>query len=224
MTRKKGLLKLWQIFVVILLNILIISLAMSTGVEALSKMGSTGPEVREIQTRLKKWGYYKGNIDGIYGTATKNAVKYFQMKNNLTVDGIAGKKTLAAMGISSSSGSGYSSSDYNLLARLISAESRGEPYVGQVAVGAVVLNRVSHPSFPNTISGVIYQSGAFSCLNDGQFWKEVSDSSYRAARDALNGWDPSGGAIYYYNPTTAKSNWIRSRPIIYRVGKHVFCT
>ncbi|MBR2151990.1 MAG: spore cortex-lytic enzyme [Clostridia bacterium] len=224
MTRKKGLLKLWQIFVVILLNILIISLAMSTGVEALSKMGSTGPEVREIQTRLKKWGYYKGNIDGIYGTATKNAVKYFQRKNNLTVDGIAGKKTLAAMGISSSSGSGYSSSDYNLLARLISAESRGEPYVGQVAVGAVVLNRVSHPSFPNTISGVIYQSGAFSCLNDGQFWKEVSDSSYRAARDALNGWDPSGGAIYYYNPTTAKSNWIRSRPIIYRVGKHVFCT
>ena len=128
------------------------------------------------------------------------------------------------MGISSSSGSGYSSSDYNLLARLISAEARGEPYVGQVAVGAVVLNRVSHPSFPNTISGVIYQSGAFSCLNDGQFWKEVSDSSYRAARDALNGWDPSGGAIYYYNPTTAKSNWIRSRPIIYRVGKHVFCT
>lgn len=224
MTRKKGLLKLWQIFVVILLNILIISLAMSTGVEALSKMGSTGPEVREIQTRLKKWGYYKGSIDGIYGTATKNAVKYFQRKNNLTVDGIAGKKTLAAMGISSSSGSGYSSSDYNLLARLISAEARGEPYVGQVAVGAVVLNRVSHPSFPNTISGVIYQSGAFSCLNDGQFWKEVSDSSYRAARDALNGWDPSGGAIYYYNPTTAKSNWIRSRPIIYRVGKHVFCT
>lgn len=224
MTRKKGLLKLWQIFVVILLNILIISLAMSTGVEALSKMGSTGPEVREIQTRLKKWGYYKGNIDGIYGTATKNAVKYFQRKNNLTVDGIAGKKTLAAMGISSSSGSGYSSSDYNLLARLISAEARGEPYVGQVAVGAVVLNRVSHPSFPNTISGVIYQSGAFSCLNDGQFWKEVSDSSYRAARDALNGWDPSGGAIYYYNPSTAKSNWIRSRPIIYRVGNHVFCT
>ncbi len=224
MTRKKGLLKLWQVFVVILLNILIISLAMSTGVEALSKMGSTGPEVREIQTRLKKWGYYKGSIDGIYGTATKNAVKYFQRKNNLTVDGIAGKKTLAAMGISSSSGSGYSSSDYNLLARLISAEARGEPYVGQVAVGAVVLNRVSHPSFPNTISGVIYQSGAFSCLNDGQFWKEVSDSSYRAARDALNGWDPSGGAIYYYNPTTAKSNWIRSRPIIYRVGKHVFCT
>ncbi len=224
MTRKKGLLKLWQIFVVILLNILIISLAMSTGVEALSKMGSTGPEVREIQTRLKKWGYYKGSIDGIYGTATKNAVKYFQRKNGLTVDGIAGKKTLAAMGISSSSSSGYSSSDYNLLARLISAEARGEPYVGQVAVGAVVLNRVSHPSFPNTVSGVIYQPGAFTCLNDGQFWKEVSDTSYRAAKDALNGWDPSGGAIYYYNPATAKSSWIRSRPIIYRVGRHVFCT
>lgn len=224
MTRKKCFLKLWQISVIILLNVLIISLAMSTGAEALSKMGSTGPEVREIQTRLKKWGYYTGSVDGIYGTATKNAVKYFQRKNNLTVDGIAGKQTLAAMGISSSSGSGYSSSDYNLLARLISAEARGEPYVGQVAVGAVVLNRVSHPSFPNTVSGVIYQPGAFSCLDDGQFWKEVSDTSYRAAKDALNGWDPSGGAIYYYNPTTAKSDWIRSRPIIYRVGKHVFCT
>lgn len=223
MTNKKHLLKIWQICVIILLNILIITLAASHSVEALSKMGSTGPEVREIQTRLKKWGYYNGNVDGIYGTATKNAVKYFQRKNNLAVDGIAGKQTLAAMGIQSSSGSGYSSSDYNLLARLISAESRGEPYVGQVAVGAVVLNRVSHPSFPNTISGVIYQSGAFSCLNDGQFWKEVSDSSYRAARDALNGWDPSGGAIYYYNPTTAKNQWIRSRPIIYRVGRHVFC-
>ncbi len=224
MTNKKRLFKIWQIFVIVLLNILIIALATSNSAEALSKMGSTGPEVREIQTRLKKWGYYSGSVDGIYGTATKNAVKYFQRKNHLTVDGIAGKQTLAAMGITSSSGSGYSSSDYNLLARLISAEARGEPYIGQVAVGAVVLNRVEHPSFPNTISGVIYQSGAFSCLNDGQFWKEVSDSSYRAAKDALNGWDPSGGAIYYYNPKTAKSNWIRSRPIIYRVGNHVFCT
>lgn len=224
MTKKKHLLKIWQIAVIVLLNILVISIAFSVSVDALSKMGSTGSEVREIQTRLKKWGYYKGNVDGIYGTATRDAVKYFQRKNNLTVDGIAGKKTLAAMGISSSSGnSGYSSSDYNLLARLISAEARGEPYTGQVAVGAVVLNRVEHPSFPNTLSGVIYQPGAFSCINDGQFWKEVTDSSYRAARDALNGWDPSGGAIYYYNPVTAKSNWIRSRPIINRIGNHVFC-
>ncbi len=216
--------KIWQVAVVVLLNLLIISLALSGGADALSKMGSTGAEVREIQTRLKKWGYYNGEVDGIFGTRTKNAVMAFQRKNRLTVDGIAGKATLAAMGISSSSNdTGYSTNDYNLLARLISAEARGEPYVGQVAVGAVVLNRVSHSSFPNSISGVIYQSGAFSCLYDGQFNKAVVDSAYRAARDALNGWDPSGGAIYYYNPKTATDSWIFSRPAITVIGKHRFC-
>ena len=229
MKGSKGLvLKLWQLAVIIFINILIIGIVMSSSANALSKVGSTGAEVREIQTRLKKWGYFNSTVDGIYGTKTKNAVIYFQKKNGLTADGVCGKKTLAAMGISSSSSpsssSSSSSSDLNLLARLISAESRGESYVGQVAVGAVVLNRVKHSSFPNSISGVIYQSGAFSCLNDGQFWQPVADSAYKAARDALNGWDPSGGAIYYYNPVTAKSQWIRSRPIIATIGKHVFCS
>lgn len=192
---------------------------------ALSKVGSRGAEVRQIQTKLKNWGYYSGSVDGIYGTKTQNAVKYFQRKNGLTPDGIAGPATLAKMGISSSGGSGgYSSSDYNLLARLISAEARGEPYSGQVAVGAVVLNRVEHPSFPDTVSGVIYQNGAFSCLNDGQFYKPVAESAYRAARDALNGADPSGGAIYYFNPATATNSWIWSRPHIVTIGKHRFCS
>ncbi|MBR7081423.1 MAG: cell wall hydrolase, partial [Oscillospiraceae bacterium] len=150
------------------------------------------------------------------------AVKYFQRKNGLKADGIAGPATLAAMGIQTSSPSGYEN-NIALLARLISAEARGEPYAGQVAVGAVVLNRVEHPSFPNSISGVIYQSGAFSCLNDGQFNKAVSDSAYKAARDAINGWDPSGGAIYYFNPSTATSAWIWSRPLITVIGKHRFC-
>lgn len=216
--------RLWQILVILLINLLIITLVFSSSADALSRMGSTGSEVREIQTRLKKWGYYSGSVDGIYGTRTKNAVIYFQRKNGLRVDGIAGPATLAAMGIrSSQNDTGYSTNDFNLLARLISAEARGEPYVGQVAVGAVVLNRVSHASFPNSISGVIYQDGAFTCLYDGQFWKTVADSAYKAARDALNGWDPSGGAIYYYNPVTSTNSWIYSRPIITTIGKHRFC-
>ena len=195
---------------------------------SLSRYGSRGTEVTKIQTKLKNWGYYSGSIDGIYGSATLAAVKYFQRKNGLAVDGIAGPKTLAAMGISSSSStsgsSASSTTDLNLLARLISAEARGESYIGQVAVGAVVLNRVEHPSFPNTVSGVIYQNNAFSCIKDGQWNQPVADSAYKAARDALNGWDPTGGALYYYNPKTATSSWIRSRPIIMTIGNHVFCT
>lgn len=201
---------------------LIFALAFSITVFALSKMGSQGTEVRKIQTVLKEKGYYTGKIDGIYGTQTKNAVIRFQKSRGLTADGIAGKNTLAALGITTSSGSA-SSSDYQLLARLISAEARGESYLGQVAVGAVVLNRVEHPSFPDTISSIIYQKGAFSCIADGQFYQPVAESAYKAARDALNGLDPSGGAIYYYNPKTATNKWIRSRKIITTIGKHVFC-
>lgn len=190
----------------------------------LSKMGSVSGEVREIQTKLKQWGYYDGNVDGIFGTATKNAVIYFQKKNNLNPDGIVGKKTLAALGINSGGNNGgYSSADYDLLARIISAEARGEPYSGQIAVGAVIMNRIEHPSFPDTLSGVIYQKGAFSCLDDGQFYEPVSDSAYRAASDALNGLDPSGGAIYYYNPRVATSKWIFSRKVITVIGNHRFC-
>lgn len=191
-------------------------------VAVLSKYGSRGEEVRKIQERLKKWGYYKGNVDGIYGSQTKAAVEYFQRKNGLAVDGIAGPQTLAAIGISSSSTSSSRENDKKLLARIISAEARGEPYTGQVAVGAVVLNRVKHPSFPNTISGVIYQKGAFTAVTDGNFDKPVVDSAYRAAEDALNGWDPTGGSIYYYNPAYTTNKWMLSLPITTTIGRHVF--
>ena len=196
-------------------------------VEALSKYGSRGSEVTQIQTKLKRWGYYKGNIDGIYGSQTVEAVKYFQRKNGLAVDGIAGKNTLAAMGIfnsSNSSGSSSSnSSDLNLLARLIYGEARGESYTGQVAVGAVVLNRVRSSSFPNTISGVIYQKGAFDAVSDGQINLTPNSTAKKAAQDALNGWDPSYGAIYYFNPATATNKWIWSRPMTVTIGNHRFC-
>ena len=188
------------------------------------KNGATGETVRKIQQRLSDWGYYSGAVDGIYGSATEAAVRKFQKKNGLTPDGVAGPATLAAIGLpSGSSGSASGSADVNLLARLISAEARGEPYAGQVAVGAVVLNRMEHPSFPSTMAGVIYQKGAFSCLDDGQFDKPVAESAYRAAREALNGHDPSGGAIYYFNPATATSRWIWSRPHLVTIGKHRFC-
>lgn len=196
-------------------------------VEALSKYGSRGNEVTQIQTKLKRWGYYNGNIDGIYGTQTVNAVKYFQRKNGLKVDGIAGQNTLKAMGIYSSSSTSSStssnSSNVNLLARLIYGESRGETYAGQVAVGAVVLNRVKSSSFPNTISGVIYQSGAFDVVSDGQINLSPNSTAKKAAQDALNGWDPSYGAIYYFNPSTATNKWIWSRPMTVTIGKHRFC-
>lgn len=208
----------------IILTVILIATITTVCVSALSKIGSRSDEVRKIQTRLKNWGYYKGEIDGIFGTETKNAVIAFQKKNNLKADGIAGEKTLEAMGISGKDTfSGYNSSDYELLARIISAEARGESYIGQVAVGAVVLNRVEHPSFPDTISGVVYQRGAFSCLDDGQFYEPIADSAYKAASDALNGYDPSGGAIYYYNPEKSTNKWIFSRKIITTIGKHRFC-
>ncbi len=193
---------------------------------SLSRMGSVGKEVSDIQSVLKNKGYYSGNVDGIFGSATKSAVERFQRDNGLQADGIAGKNTLAALGVSGNNDStgGMSSSDFTLLARIISAEARGEPYLGQVAVGAVILNRIEHPSFPDTLSGVIYQKGAFSCLNDGQFYEEIAESAYSAARDAINGLDPSGGAIYYYNPKTATSKWIYSRPVITTIGDHVFCS
>ena len=219
--KKKLCLALAVIFAV---NILAICLAQRVDA-ATYQRGSSGTVVSQIQTKLKNWGYYNGSVDGVYGSATEAAVKSFQRKNGLTVDGRAGPQTLQAMGISSGGSAAASGSgDVALLARLISAEARGEPYNGQVAVGAVVLNRMKHPSFPNTMSGVIYQPGAFSCMGDGQFNQPVADSAYRAARDALNGWDPSGGAFYYFNPSTATSKWIWSRPLLVVIGKHRFCS
>lgn len=213
-----------KILKIVLCALMVVSLSITTTL-ALSKIGSRSDEVKKIQTALRDKGYFTSNIDGIFGTLTKNAVIAFQKDNGLTPDGIAGEKTLKALGITNgdSSFSGYDSNDYELLARTISAEARGESYLGQVAVGAVILNRIEHPSFPDTLSGVIYQKGAFSCLLDGQFYEPIADSAYSAARDAINGLDPSGGAIYYYNPATATNKWIRSRPVITTIGKHTFC-
>lgn len=214
-----------NIFVTLILSILIIFLSLtSSSVYAISKYGSKGDEVIEIQQKLSELGYYYGNIDGKFGNNTKKAVIQFQKDNNLSADGIVGMKTLEALGIgTSSNNNSFTESEISLLARIISAESRGEPYEGQVAVGAVILNRIDHPSFPNTISGVIFQPLAFSCVNDGQIDEPVSDSSLKAAQDAINGWDPTGGAIYYYNPDKSSNKWILSRTIICSIGNHKFC-
>ena len=193
---------------------------------------SSKQDIKLVQKKLKNWGYYTGSVDGIYGSKTKAAVVKFQKRNGLVADGIIGDKTLKAMGISnsmltsggsSSSGAGnYSNSDVQLLARLIYAEARGEPYKGQVAVGAVVLNRVKSASFPNTISAVIYQPYAFTCVNDGQINLSPNSTAVNAAKDAMNGWDPTYGCIYYYNPKIATSSWIFSRPTVVTIGRHVF--
>ena len=198
-----------------------------TAYAAVIKQGNTGTQVRTIQKKLKNWGYYKGAIDGIFGSQTKEAVKYFQRKNGLAVDGVVGPKTLAALGMSSSSSSSnptgsYSDADVQLLARLIYGEARGESYVGQVAVGAVVMNRIKSSSFPNTMSGVIYQSYAFTAVDDGQINLTPNATAKKAAQDAMNGWDPTYGALYYYNPATATSGWIFTRKTTVTIGNHVF--
>lgn len=198
--------------------------------DVLSKRGSSGAEVKNIQKKLKNWGYYSGSVDGIYGKLTESAVRWFQESNGLVVDGIAGTKTLSAMGISSSSSSsgssgssGPNSNDLNLLARTIYGEARGEPYAGQVAVGAVILNRVRDSGFPKTVAGVVYQSGAFDVVADGQIDLSPNSTAYQAARDAMNGWDPTYGCLYYYNPKTATNKWIKTLPISVTIGNHVFC-
>ncbi len=195
------------------------------------KQGSRGTDVRTMQTKLKNWGYLKGTVDGVFGAQTKTAVIYFQKKNGLVADGIAGAKTLAALGMSSSgsssssssSGSTSGSADLNLIARAVYGEARGEPYVGQVAVAAVIMNRVRSSSFPNSIAGVIYERGAFDCVSDGQINLSPNDTAIKAARDAMNGWDPSYGCLFYYNPRTATSAWMLSRPVKLVIGNHNFC-
>ena len=198
-------------------------------IAVLSKLGSRGDEVRKIQNKLKQLGFYSGKVDGIYGSATQKAVKQFQSSVGIKADGIAGSKTLLYLGLDSSSGSSggsygsYSSSDIWLLAKVIEAEARGESYTGQVAVGAVVLNRVESSSFPDTISGVVYQAGAFSAVTDSNWSVSPSATSRKAAQDAINGWDPSYGCLYYYNPAKTSNKWIRTRPVITTIGSHVFC-
>lgn len=215
-----------NLVIIFLILILLIGLYLPVSY-ALSKYGSRGEEVKKIQTKLKQWGYYSGNIDGIYGTGTFNAVKSFQKKNGLDVDGIAGEKTLKALGITSGSNNSNSATsnntDLNLLSRVVYGEARGEPYKGMVAVAASVLNRVADSRFPNTIAGVVYQAGAYTCVSDGQINLEPDETARKAAQDAINGWDPTSGCIYYFNPDTATSSWIWSRPQVLTIGKHIFC-
>lgn len=221
---KKSLKYLTYLFSIVALIFIIESLYST--VYALSKYGSRGNEVKQIQTKLRNWGYYKGNVDGIYGSQTLEAVKYFQRKNGLTVDGIAGSATLKALGITSTSNSSSgtsNNSNLNLLSKVVYSEARGEPYKGQVAVAAVVLNRIASSKFPNTMAGVVYQSGAFTAVSDGQINLEPNSTARKAAQDAINGWDPTSGCIYYFNPNTATSKWIWSRPQVITIGKHIFC-
>lgn len=219
------------VLAILTLATVLIALVAPQANAAVVKVGSTGATVRTIQTKLKRWGYYTGSVDGIFGSKTKAAVQYFQRKNGLTADGIVGNATAKALGITlsgaTSSGSttagSISNSDLYLLSCCVYGEARGESYTGKVAVAAVVLNRVKSSKFPNSISGVIYQQGAFTCVSDGQINLGTNDECTRAAQDALNGWDPSGGALYYFNPATATSKWIWSRPQLVTIGKHIFC-
>ncbi len=190
---------------------------------AISQVGSSGAEVRAIQEKLKERGLFTVGVTGYYGEQTRQAVLKFQKQQGIQQTGVAGPATLKALGISIGSAPAATSANVNLLARIISAEARGEPYTGQVAVGAVILNRIQHPSFPDTLSGVIYQNGAFTAIVDGQFNQPVSDSAYKAAKDALNGWDPTGGCIYYYNPAKTSNAFMHSKPTVMVIGSHRFC-
>ncbi|MEH7505366.1 spore cortex-lytic enzyme [Neobacillus drentensis] len=200
--------------------------------------GSTGEDVIELQSRLKYNGFYTSKVDGVFGWNTYWAVRNFQDKFGLPVDGVVGAKTKEAIvkatkyekpGSSGNNNNtanvpnGYSQNDIQLMSNAVYGESRGEEYTGQVAVAAVILNRVSHSSFPNTVAGVIYQPGAFTAVADGQINLTPNATAKKAVVDAINGWDPSGEAIYYFNPDTATSSWIWSRPQIKKIGKHIFC-
>lgn len=219
--------KNWLRITAITLTIVLSMVVGTLPVSAALREGDRGSDVKTVQEKLKRWGYYTGEVDGIFGEQTASAVRAFQKKNGLTVDGIVGTETSQALGMTLSTGSSATSNysnEINMLARMIAAEGRGEPYTGQVAIGAVIMNRVKHPSFPNTISGVLYQSGAFSALNDGQYAStNVPDSCRRAAVEAYNGSDPTYGCIYYYNPAKTSNQFMLSRPIVLTIGNHVFC-
>ena len=188
-----------------------------------SQQGSRGTEVEEIQRVLKEWGLFRGEITGYFGTATETALRAYQRTNGLSETGIADEATLKKMGITIGTAPSATDANINLLARIISAEGRGESYVGQVAIGALILNRIEHPSFPDTLQGVIYQSGAFTAIVDGQFNEPISESAYYAARDALSGWDPTGGCIYYFNPKKTSDSYMHSREVVKVIGDHYFC-
>ena len=208
----------------LLLSLLLLTLTLPCSAATLA-WGSRGEQVRLVQQKLIQYGYLTGTADGIFGQKTYDAVVLFQRRNGLTVDGRVGPATAAALGITLTgtvSATAYRETEVEILARLVNGEARGEPYIGQVAVAAVVLNRVKHPSFPNTISGVVFQTGAFDAVWDGQFDLEPTADAVRAARDAMNGWDPTGGCIYYYNPSTATNPWIWTRTVQLEIGRHAF--
>lgn len=217
----------------LLAALMLIAVTAPPALAAVLEVGSSGSDVSAVQRKLIQWGYLSGSADGKYGAKTRDAVTAFQRKNGLTADGRVGPATAAAMGVtlSGSAGTGGSvaaasssiiSADHRLLSKLVYAEARGESYKGQVAVAAVVLNRVASASFPNTISGVIYQSGAFSCVSNGSINNTPNSTAVRAALDALNGWDPTGGCLYYYNPKATKDKWIRTRTVKTVIGNHSF--
>lgn len=216
---KKGRKRLLWLVLLLLLPLAVYAAAL--------RQGDSGEEVKSMQRKLRQWGYYDGAVDGIFGSGTRRAVIKFQQKNGLTADGIVGEQTAAALGMGLSEGgkgnSGGSDRNIYLLAQCISGEARGESYKGQVAVGAVILNRVKSSKFPNTIAGVIYQRGAFDAVSDGQINAAPTDSCLKAARDAMNGYDPTGGCLYYYNPATTTNKWMLSKPVSLRIGNHVFC-
>lgn len=214
--------KLASVFLAVILCTTIMKTTAS--VPVYSQVGSTGIEVEEIQRILRDRGLFTGSITGYYGSQTEKAVLAFQKQQGLNQTGIADDATLKRLGITIGNFPNATQANINLLARIISAEGRGEPYIGQVAIGAVICNRIEHPSFPDTLAGVIYQNGAFTAIYDGQFNEPVAESAYAAARDALSGWDPSGGAIYYYNPAKTSNSFIHSRPVIKVIGNHRFCS
>lgn len=188
-----------------------------------SKQGDSGREVEEIQKVLMEWGLFKGEITGYFGAATESALKAFQRNNGLSETGVADEETLKKMGITIGETPTATDANINLLARIISAEGRGESYVGQVAIGAVICNRIEHPSFPDSLQGVIFENGAFTAVVDGQFNEPVSESAYYAARDALAGWDPTGGCVYYFNPKKTGDEYMHSREVVKIIGDHYFC-
>ena len=220
-----------QISALIILCMMCVLLPQHAMAATILEIGSRGANVTKVQQRLIKYGYMDGEADGRYGEATRDAVRWFQRNNGLTVDGKVGPATAAALGVtlttSSSSAAASSSAtivsaDHRLLAKLVYAEARGETYKGQVAVAAVVLNRVASSEFPNTISGVIYQKNAFSCVNNGSINSTPDSSCIKAALDALNGWDPTGGCLYFYNPSKTDDKWIRTRTVTTVIGNHHF--
>lgn len=220
--------------------------ATETFSNATLKVGSSGQDVYELQGRLTHLGFFNGKIDGKFGKSTKDAVTWFQWKFGLKSDGVVGAKTKLKLweatkswrptaktapvpkkstpgSVAKSNRLGFTDNDLQMMANAVYGEARGEPYEGQVAVAAVIINRVKSPSFPNTIYGVIFQPGAFTAVADGQIWLTPNEKARQAVEDAINGWDPSGGCEYYFNPDTATSKWIWTRTQIKTIGKHIFC-